>query len=293
MDLIFTNLVNGLMLGALYAIVSVGLTLVFGIIKVINFAHGEFLMVAMFLVFFATAYFGVHPYVTLVVVLPLIFGLGMLVQRVLIEPLQDSDEHIMIFATVGLSIAMINLMLMLFGPDIYSTPSSGLRTVVDMGPAMFLTGQLNILIAAIALVGGIHLFLTRTQLGRAIRATGQNRAAAQLMGINVSWVYMVTFGIGVSCVGLAAVLIAPLYPTSPEVGQYFVLLSFVVVVMGGLGSISGALLAAMIIGIVDAFAGFYLGANVKDLVVFGIFLLVLIFRPQGLFGGARNMSHVS
>ncbi|MRH77163.1 branched-chain amino acid ABC transporter permease [Spiribacter sp. C176] len=293
MDLIFTNLVNGLMLGALYAIVSVGLTLVFGIVKVINFAHGEFLMVAMFLVFFATAYFGVHPYVTLVVVLPLIFGLGMLVQRVLIEPLQDSDEHIMIFATVGLSIAMINLMLMLFGPDIYSTPSSGLRTVVDMGPAMFLTGQLNILIAAIALVGGIHLFLTRTQLGRAIRATGQNRAAAQLMGINVSWVYMVTFGIGVSCVGLAAVLIAPLYPTSPEVGQYFVLLSFVVVVMGGLGSISGALLAAMIIGIVDAFAGFYLGANVKDLVVFGIFLLVLIFRPQGLFGGARNMSHVS
>ena len=293
MDLIFTNLVNGLMLGALYAIVSVGLTLVFGIVKVINFAHGEFLMVAMFLVFFATAYFGVHPYVTLVVVLPLIFGLGMLVQRVLIEPLQDSDEHIMIFATVGLSIAMINLMLMLFGPDIYSTPSSGLRTVVDVGPAMFLTGQLNILIAAIALVGGIHLFLTRTQLGRAIRATGQNRAAAQLMGINVSWVYMVTFGIGVSCVGLAAVLIAPLYPTSPEVGQYFVLLSFVVVVMGGLGSISGALLAAMIIGIVDAFAGFYLGANVKDLVVFGIFLLVLIFRPQGLFGGARNMSHVS
>lgn len=293
MDLIFTNLVNGLMLGALYAIVSVGLTLVFGIVKVINFAHGEFLMVAMFIVFFATAYFGVHPYVTLVVVLPLVFGLGMLVQRVLIEPLQDSDEHIMIFATVGLSIAMINLMLMLFGPDIYSTPSSGLRTVVDLGPAMFLTGQLNILIAAIALVGGIHLFLTRTQLGRAIRATGQNRAAAQLMGINVSWVYMVTFGIGVSCVGLAAVLIAPLYPTSPEVGQYFVLLSFVVVVMGGLGSISGALLAAMIIGIVDAFAGFYLGANVKDLVVFGIFLLVLIFRPQGLFGGARNMSHVS
>lgn len=293
MDLIFTNLVNGLMLGALYAIVSVGLTLVFGIVKVINFAHGEFLMVAMFLVFLATSYFGVHPYVTLVVVLPLVFALGMLTQRLLIEPLQDSDEHIMIFATVGLSIAMINLMLMIFGPDIYNTPSSGLRTVVDIGPAIFLTGQLNILIAAVLLVAGLHVFLTRTQLGRAIRATGQNRAAAQLMGINVSWVYMVTFGIGVSCVALAAALISPLYPTSPEVGQYFVLLAFVVVVMGGLGSISGALVAAMIIGLVDAFAGFYFGSHIKDLVVFGIFLLVLIFRPQGLFGGARNMSHVS
>jgi branched-chain amino acid transport system permease protein len=293
MDLVFTNIVNGLMLGALYAIVSVGLTLVFGIVKVINFAHGEFLMVSMFLVYLVTTFFGVHPYFSLIVVLPAAFVMGMLVQRLLIEPLQNSDEHIMIFATVGLSIALINLMLLIFGPDILNTPSSGLRQPVNIGSGMFLTGQLNILICAIAVVGGIHLFLTRTQLGRSIRATGQNRSAAQLMGINVSWIYMVIFGIGAACVGLAAVLIAPLYPTSPEVGQYFVLLSFVVVVMGGLGSITGALVASMIIGLVDTFAGFYLGANVKDLVVFGVFLLVLIFRPQGLFGGARNLSHVS
>jgi branched-chain amino acid transport system permease protein len=293
MDLIFTNLVNGIMLGALYAIVSVGLTLVFGIVKVINFAHGEMLMVSMFLVYWLTNAFGFHPYVSVFLVLPLSFLLGMLVQRYLIQPLQDSDEHIMIFATVGLSITLINLMLIISGPNILSTPSSGLREPFNLGPAMFLTGQFNILMAALVLVSGIHFFLTRTHLGRAIRATGQNRVAAQLMGINVSWIYMVTFGLGSACAGLAAVLISPLYPTSPEIGQSFVLLSFVVVVMGGLGSISGALLASMIIGIVDAFAGFYLGSNFKDLVVFGIFLAVLIFRPQGLFGGARDLSHMS
>lgn len=293
MDIVLQILANGLMLGGLYAIVSVGLTLIFGITRVINFAHGEFLMVGMYLVFLLTTHFGIHPYVTVLVVAPALFLLGALTQKLIIERLQNSGEHVQIFATVGLSIALINLALLVFGADIATTPSSGLRQTVSLGPVSVLTGQLVIFISSLVLVCGLQLLLSRSRIGRAIRATAQNRAAARLMGINVSRIYMVTFGLGSACVGIAAVLVAPLYPTSPTIGTHFVLIAFVVVVMGGLGSITGALVAALVIGLVDAFAGYYLGSDIKEVAVFGLFLLVLIFRPSGLFGTARNLSHVS
>ncbi|SDK75699.1 branched-chain amino acid ABC transporter permease [Billgrantia gudaonensis] len=293
MELIISLVVNGLMLGSLYAMVSVGLTLIFGITKVINFAHGEFMMIGMMLTYIITTYLGIHPYLTLVFIIPLLFVLGIFVQKFLIEPLKDSDEHIQIFATVGLSIAMINLVLMIAGSDNFNTPSSGMRHALGLGPATVLTGQVVIMLCSIFMVGGLHLFLTRTQMGRAIRATAQNRNAAQLMGINVSRINMVTFGIGIACVGVAAVLLSPLYPVNAQTGQSFVLIAFVIVVMGGLGSITGAFFAALIIGLVDSFAGFYLGSSLKDVAVFGIFLLILIFRPSGLFGKARKLAHVS
>ncbi|MES1930239.1 ABC transporter permease [Salinisphaera dokdonensis CL-ES53] len=293
MDIVLQILVNGLMLGGLYAIVSVGLTLIFGVTRVINFAHGEFLMVGMYLVYLLTTRLEVHPYLTVVGVLPCLFLLGALTQKLIIERLQNSDEHVQIFATVGLSIALINLALLVFGADIASTPSSGLRTRISLASSGVLLGQLVIFVTAIGLVAGLQLVLSRTRLGRAIRATAQNRAAARLMGINVSRIYAFTFGLGAACVGLAAVMVAPLYPTSPNIGTYFVLIAFVVVVMGGLGSITGAFVAALIVGLVDAFASYYWGSDLKEVAVFGIFLLVLILRPSGLFGTARNLSHVS
>ncbi|MCJ8286344.1 branched-chain amino acid ABC transporter permease [Halomonas sp.] len=293
MELILSLVVNGLMLGSIYAMVSVGLTLIFGITKVINFAHGEFMMIGMMITYLIATYLGVHPYLTVVIVVPVLFLLGVLVQRFLIEPLKDSDEHIQIFATVGLSVAMINLALMIAGSDNFNTPSSGVRQTISLGSATLLSGQAVIMLCSIVMVGALHWFLTKTQMGRAIRATAQNRNAAQLMGVNVSRVNKVTFGIGIGCVGIAAVLLAPLYPVNAQTGQSFVLIAFVIVVMGGLGSITGAFLAAMLIGLVDSFAAFYLGASLKDVAVFGIFLLVLIFRPSGLFGKTRKLAHVS
>lgn len=293
METVLQITANGLMLGGLYAMISVGLTLIFGITRVINFAHGEFLMVGMYLVYLVTTQLGVHPYASVLLAVPALFVMGALTQKLVIERLRNSDEHVQIFATVGLSIALINLALLIFGADIANTPSSGLRHSVGVGTVGVLTGQLVIFFSSIVLVIGLHLLLTRTRLGRAIRATAQNRAAAQLMGINVSRVYVLTFGLGAACVGIAAVLVAPLYPASPTIGTYFVLIAFVVVVMGGLGSITGAFIAALVIGLVDAFAGYYLGSDLKEVAVFGIFLLVLIFRPSGLFGARRNLSHVS
>lgn len=285
---------NGLMLGGLFAIISIGLTLIFGIIKVVNFAHGEFLMAGMFLTYLITTKLGLHPYASVVVVAPALFVLGALTQRLLIQPLLSArDDHVQIFATVGLSTAMINLALLLYGADIANTPTSGLRTPVDIGPVRVLEGQIYIFLCAALLVVGLELFLHRTQTGRAIRAVAQNRAAAQLMGINANWIYVLSFGIGAACVGLASSLVAPLYPTSSTIGTYFVLTAFVVVVLGGLGSIPGAFVGAMLIGLIDALAGFYIGSDLREAVVFGVFLIILILRPSGLFGTRVKLSHIS
>ncbi|ARC90693.1 branched-chain amino acid ABC transporter permease [Rhodovulum sp. MB263] len=287
-------LLNGLMLGGLFAIVSIGLTLIFGIIKVVNFAHGEFLMGGMFITWLITTQMGLHPYAAVIVVVPVLFVMGALTQRLLIQPLMSArDDHIQIFATVGLSTALINLALLIFGADIANTPPHGLRAPLEFGDLRLLSGQLMIFGAAIVLVVGLELFLKYSQTGRAIRAVAQNRGAAELMGINVNHIYVLTFGLGAACVGLAAVLIAPLYPTSSNIGTYFVLTAFVVVVLGGLGSIPGAFLGALIIGEVDALSGYYIGSDLREAVVFGLFLLILILRPSGLFGARQNLSHLS
>lgn len=285
---------NGLMLGGIFAIISVGLTLIFGIVKVVNFAHGEFLMVGMYATWLLSTQFGIHPYLSIGAVVPILFLLGVLTQRFLIQPLMSArDDHVQIFATVGLSTALMNLALLIFGADIANTPASGLRVPVEFGPVRALIGQLWILGAAVLLVIGLRAFLARTNTGRAIRAVAQNRSAALLMGINVNGIYMLTFGIGAACVGLGSALIAPLYPTSPTIGTYFVLTAFVVVVLGGLGSITGAFAGAMVIGLLDALSGFYIGSDLREAVVFGVFLLILILKPSGLFGTRLSLAHVS
>ena len=180
-------LLNGLLLGGLFAIVAIGLTLIFGIVKVVNFAHGEFLMAGMFATWMITTSLGLHPYAAVIVVVPALFILGALTQRLLIQPLMAADDdHVQIFATVGLSTAMINLALLIFGADIANTPNFGLRTPIEIGPLRILTGQIYIFIAAIALVVALEMFLKNSQTGRAIRAVAQHRSAAELMGVNVS-----------------------------------------------------------------------------------------------------------
>ncbi|MGK9232279.1 branched-chain amino acid ABC transporter permease [Inquilinus limosus] len=294
MDTVLQLLANGLMLGGLFAIVAIGLTLIFGIVKVVNFAHGEFLMAGMYLTFLVTGWLGLHPFAAVIVVVPALFLFGALTQRLVIQPLMSArDDHIQIFATVGLSTALINLALLVFGADIATTPASGLRTPVEIGPVRILSGQIAIFAAAVLLVAGLQLLLSRSRTGHAIRAVAQNRAAAQLMGVNVDRIFILAFGIGAACVGIAAVLVAPLYPTSPTIGAYFVLTAFVVVVLGGLGSITGAFVGALVIGLIDSFAGFYLGSDLREVAVFGMFLVILILRPAGLFGRRLTLSHVS
>lgn len=288
LDVLIQLIINGILLGSMYAIISVGLTLIFGIVRVVNFAHGEFLMVGMYAAYLLSAQFGLHPYASAIPVTLLLFALGALVQRAIIQPLLSADENIQIFATVGLSTALVNLALLIFGADLYSVPASAAQSSVSAGGYTLVIGQVVMFACALALVTGLHFFMQSTALGRAIRATAQNRNAALLMGVRVERVYVIAFGLGAACVGLASALVMPLYPVTPTIGTYFVLTAFVVVVLGGMRSMYGAFWGAMIIGLVDSLSGYYIAPDLKEVVYFAIFLIILIFKPTGLFGLGRG-----
>ncbi|PLC50192.1 branched-chain amino acid ABC transporter permease [Pollutimonas subterranea] len=284
MDIFVQLIINGLLLGGAYTIISLGLTLIFGVVRVVNFAHGDFLMVGMYMVYLLAANFGLHPYIGLVPVAVILFALGALTQKVIIQPLLNSDEHIQIFATVGLSTILLNLALVLFGANVFRASVETGTNAITVGGYTMVTGQIITFVIAICLAILLHLFMHRTYLGRALRAVAQHRYAAMLMGVNVKNVYIVAFGLGTAFVGIAAGLLAPQYPVFPTVGTYFVLTAFVIVVLGGMGSLYGAVAGSMIIGVVDTLAGYYIAPDLKEVVYFGIFLLILVVRPNGLFG---------
>jgi branched-chain amino acid transport system permease protein len=288
MEIFIQLVINGLLLGGAYAIISIGLTLIFGVVRVVNFAHGEMLMIGMYVVYLFAAHLGWHPYASAVPVALLMFAVGAGMQRFIIQPLLDAEAHIQIFASVGVSTILLNLALVLYGADVRSTEVAVGNGQLEFGPFSIVSGQLYTLIVALALVGAMHLFLTRTFAGRAFRAVAQHRYAAVLMGINVPRTYVLAFGLGTTLVGIAAGLLSVQYPVFPTVGQYFVLTAFVIVVLGGLGSLFGALMGSMFIGLVDSLAGYYISPDLKEVVYFGIFLLILVFRPTGLFGLGRG-----
>lgn len=288
MDILLQLIVNGLLLGGAYAIISIGLTLIFGVVRVVNFAHGEFLMVGMYATYLLALKLGWHPYVALAPVALLLFAVGAAMQRFIIQPLLDADGHIQIFATVGVSTALMNLALLVFGADVRATPVETGTGILNIGSISVVSGQVITLVMALVLAGAMHLFLTRTYLGRAFRAVAQHRNAAALMGVNVRGIYVLAFALGSAFVGVAAALLTPQYPTFPTIGTYFVLTAFVIVVLGGMGSLWGALLGSMLIGLVDSLAGYYIAPDLKEVVYFAIFLLILVLRPTGLFGLGRG-----
>ncbi len=282
-DVLAQVAVSGLLLGGVYALISIGLTLIFGVLRLVNFAHGEFLMVAMYATFWLFHLFGVDPYVSILLVAPLLFLMGVATQAVIIRPLLNAAHSMQIFATVGLSIILMNGALMLWTADYRSVETSYTKSVIAIGPMLVGVTRLVAFLVALAVTGVLFLFLKKTYIGKAIRCTAMDRTAALLMGINVNRVYLVTFGIGSALVGIAGALLMPIYPTFPTVGAYFVLVAFVVVVLGGMGNLTGALLGGLLIGLVEAFSGFYFPA-LKEAIYFVAFILVLFIRPSGLFG---------
>jgi branched-chain amino acid transport system permease protein len=285
-------LISGLMLGGIYALISMGLTMIFGVVRVINFAHGEFLMVAMYLVYWLNAAVGMDPYVSIIITVPVLFIFGMLVQRVLIQPIQDSPATIKIFSTLGLGFMLSNTALMLFKADY--------RTVkVAYSTAVFKVSELNISIprliafcAALAVAIIMFQFLNKTDIGKQIRAVSQHRQAALLMGINVKKIYMIAFGIGSALVGLAASLLMPMYYVYPSIGALFSLTAFVVVVLGGLGNMYGAFFGGLIIGLIEALTGAFVDPALKEVFYFVIFILILLWKPSGLISMGRGSEEV-
>jgi len=284
-------LVNGLLLGGIYALISIGLTLIFGVVRVINFAHGEFLMISMYISYYCYSLLGLNPYWSLLINFPLMFVIGMGMDQIIIRPLRNAPAYMQVFATVGLSILLINLALFIFTGDYRAIDLPFAKKVVQVGGIFLNYPRLIIFSATVLITVLIYLFLKNTDIGKQIRAIAQNRTAARLMGFKLNRIYMITFGIGSGLVGIAGGLITPVYYVYPTVGVYFVLTAFVVVVLGGMGNMTGAFLAGLIIGIVDSLSGYYIDPSLKETVYYVIFVLVLIFRPSGLMGlvGAEEM----
>ncbi|QRE73111.1 branched-chain amino acid ABC transporter permease [Methylobacterium aquaticum] len=275
---------NGLMTGAVYALIALGLTLVYGVLHIINFAHGALLTVAMFAVWGAFALVHVDPYLAMVGIVPLMFGLGYGLQRFVIGPASHGNDNNVLLVTLGLSIVLENGLLALFRSDTRALDSDAALQVIELGPLLLSTPRVIGFVAAIAVTGLLWLLLNRSDTGRAIRAVAREKLGARLVGIEVDHVYAVTFGIGCACLAVAACLLMPTYYVNPRSGAAFVLVAFTIVVLGGMGSIAGALVGGLIIGVVESFSGLLLGDSLGQIGIFLIFILVLLVRPTGLFG---------
>lgn len=275
----------GLMLGGIYSMVALGLNLIFGVIRVVNFAQGEFVMLGMYGAYAAHLGMGIDPYLSPIVVVPGLFVFGALVYRLILQPLQ-SQPMMQVFATFGLLMVIENSVLAVTRGITQSVNSVLTGVSIDVGPVSIGLSRLLVLAAATIMTVGIGWFLKSSLSGKGIRAVAQDRKAARLMGINVERVYMITFGIGAALAGLAGCLLAPLYTMSPQIGMNFIMPAFAVVVLGGLGSVTGAYVGGFIVGLTDAFAGFYLDPALKQAVIFLVFIAVLVVRPSGLFGVA-------
>ena len=280
----FLNIIAvGLLLGGIYAMVAVGLNLIFGVIRVVNFAQGEFVMLGMYGAYAAQLSMGLDPYLAPIVVVPVLFVFGALVYAVILRPLQG-EPMMQIFATFGLLMVLENTVLAITRGITYSVNSVITGVSVPIGPINVGLSRIVVLIAATLVTLAIGWYLRSVLHGKAIRAVAQDRNAARLMGVNVERVYIMTFGIGAALAGLAGCLLAPLYTMSPQIGMNFIMPAFAVVVLGGLGSVTGAYIGGFIVGLTEALAGYYLDPALKHAVLFLVFITVLVVRPSGLFG---------
>ena len=275
---------SGILIGSIYALMSIGLTLIFGVLRIVNFAHGEFLMIAMYGVWAITRYLGLNPYFSIAAVVPAMFLFGALVYRLIISPGLDKPHLVVVFATMGLSILMQNVALMLFSADLFDVPPMLGGRSFTIGPFYAKPELLIGFAVAVACTLALRFMLNTTYFGKAIRATVQDGEAAQLMGIPVPRIFLITFAAGSALVGLAACMMMPLFSVFPTVGLNFVLIAFVIVVLGGMGSIEGALLGGICIGIVQSISSYYIAPAVGQMFFFILFLLVMVFRPAGLLG---------
>lgn len=284
MQAVLEVVVVGFLVGGLYVLASAGLTLTYGVLRVVNFAHGQFVMLGMYLTWIFQQQLGLDPFVSLPITAALVTLLAWVVYAVGIKPTITAAHAVQSFVTLGLGLIATNVVLVLFSGDVRSVTSFLGETSTRVGGISMANTYLVSFAVATLITVLLHVWVQRTDFGKAIRATTQNPDAARLMGIDVERVYLVTFLVGTGLAGLAGVLFATMYPIYPTVGLGLVLTAFVVVVLGGLGSIPGAMLGGLLIGVVESVSAYYLGAASRQIVYFLVFVLVLVVRPAGLMG---------
>ena len=284
LSILFPSVLNGLTTGAVYALIALGLTLIYGVLHIINFAHGAALMVALYGVYFLQQRAGIDPYVALPVMVPAMFAFGYALQRFVIGRASHGKDENILLVTLGISIILENLALYAFKSDTRTIDTAYTLTTVNLAGALISLPKVVAFGGALATAAVLLLILGRTDLGRAIRACAKERQGARLVGIDVDHVFAMSFGIGLACLGAAACFLLPAYYVNPTVGNGFVLIAFTIVVLGGMGSFTGALVGGLLIGVVESVGGLWLGESLGQIGIFLIFIAVLLFRPQGLFG---------
>jgi len=277
-------LLNGLMTGAVYALVALGLTLIYGVLHIINFAHGALLSAAMFAAFFAYSVFGIDPYLAALFLTPLFFVLGYGLQRFVIGPAAHNDDRNILLVTLGLAVVIENALLYFFRADTRTINLSYAFSVIQFGNAFLAVPRVVAFVVVMLVALLLWLIMQWTDLGKAIRAVAKEKLGAELSGIDVAHIYAVTFGLGTACLAIAACLLIPTYYVNPTAGNAFVLIAFTVVVLGGMGSVIGALVGGLFVGVVESLSGLYLGESLGQIGIFVIFILMLLIRPSGLFG---------
>lgn len=286
-------LIQGILIGSIYGLIALGLTLIFGVMRVINFAHGTLLMVSMFIAFFSVEKLGLSPYATLIVVVPAMFGLGYLINLGLIQRVLNKESDVRepigaLVLTFGLSVLIENVFLAIFGPNYHSVKTSFSSETLTAGNVIIGMPKLYAFFLSAAVAVAFYLFLQMSELGRMIRAIGQSRNTALLMGINVPRVFNVAFGIGLAVLGTAGVALIPFYNIHPSIGHIFGIKAFIIVLLGGLGSIPGAVLAGLLIGVVESVCTYWVPSTLSSVVVLGTFLVCLFIRPSGMFGSQHD-----
>jgi branched-chain amino acid transport system permease protein len=284
MDLAIQAVFNGIVLGGLLALVALGLNLIYGVLDVINFAHGASMMVAMYGTFWLFTLFGIDPYLSLLIVMPAMFGLGYAIQRVLLEPLAGMNPSSQFLTTLGLLLVFQNGAQLLFTSNFRTINTAYQEVTLPLGPALLPLARVIALAFAVVLAVLLFLLMTRTDLGRAIRAAAADSTGAAVSGINVKRIYGITFGLGLAMAGAAGAIVVPFFYVTPSVGDTFNIPAFIVVVLGGLGSMPGAVVGGLVVGLVQSIGAAFLPGSTNQILLLAVFIGVLLFRPTGLFG---------
>jgi branched-chain amino acid transport system permease protein len=275
---------KGLLTGMVYGLMALGLSVIFGVMRVVNFAHGEMMVVGMYLAWAAFSYAEVTPIISLPLIALLFFALGYVLQRGLISPFINRPEHQQFLLLLAIATLLANGALAIAGPDSRVVQLDSQFDSYEVGPLVFDAVRVHAAVAALAIAALLWLFFTRTRTGKAIRAAADNHMGALVVGLDVRRLYAFTFGVGAACVGAAGALMITIVPVTPFLAAEYTLLAFIIVIVGGLGSMTGALLGGLLIGVSEAVAGLLLQPSLKSMFSFGLLIVVLLLRPQGLLG---------
>ncbi len=278
-------IIQGILLGGIYGLIAMGLSLIFGVMGVINFAHGQMMVMAMYVSYWIFVLLGIDPYLSLVIVAMVIFLLGYGIQSTVVNRILDYPEAIQVLPLVSMGLILENFALLLWGPDHRSPQTALSLEALWIGPVMIDVSRLIAFMLAIFITVLIFIFLKKTNIGKCIRAASDNRTGAILVGINVNRIYNTSFALGAATTAAAGVLLLPIMPISPYMGHDFTLIAFSVVILGGMGNLIGALVGGLILGVAESASTLFLPATLKHVVSFSILIIIMLFRPQGIFGG--------